>query len=314
MGHMLERIKSQIDSPNYLIAGSNYLGLKRELWPKINGDLYPLSTDYYHDLNPFFGHNVVNFDFFSTYPVVTLRDGGFTTALFYNINFLKLTKNDQVLLVHKDCEHFVPPQLHSRTLSYKMVQKRRISLKEAKQVILIGVLSDQMIEEKEIIFEKIKLLRDLSPQVKIKIYLQQRKNPYDSVYGEFNNSNSFLFELYHSLKIKPEFMTTSQIFTSGMMKDSYVINLQSDRYLIADSFTDYVLASKGATIHEWDSPSVKETALNHPVSLFHHMEIDFIQRESVFNDLVFIRKRSMASDNFYDSYLFAKFKEYFKKI
>lgn len=306
---MLETIKKHLQSPNYLTAGHNYLGLKRELWPKISGDLYPLTSDYYHDLNPFFSFNAVNFDFFKSYPVVTLRDGGFTLGIFYTHHFLRLGKSDQVLLVHKDSEHFVPEQLYEKTLTYNMVQPKKISIEEAKEIYLVGILSDQMLSDLKALEEKVSILEKANPKAKIKIYLQIRKNPFEQVFSESFHAHPFLFDLYKRLKSKPQFITTPQIFSAGMLKDTYVINLSTDRYVLSDSFTDYTLAAKGATIHEWSTPSQDEPLMKIPVSLFHHMEINKVSGPSVFNDLVFIRKRATSADPFSDPYLFAKIRE-----
>lgn len=308
---MLEQINTHLKSSRYLMENSNYLGLKRELWPKVSGDLYPLAHDYYHNLNPFFGFNAVNFDFFKTFPAVTLRDGGFPLACFYTQKFPRLLNSEQTILVHKDCEHFVPGQLKNKTLSYKMVQPRRIKIEEAKQIIIVGVLSDQMILDKEKIEKKLEILASCSNDAKIKIFLQTRKNPFDLTYSEPQLTSPLTFSLFKKLKTTPEFLTTHKLMGLSFLKDSYVINLSTDNYIISDSFTDFLLSSKGATIHEWDTPSDTDSLLNVNVSLFHHMEVNQIKKESIFNELIFMKKSSIVSDPLYDPYLFANFKRVF---
>ena len=88
-------------------------------------------------------------------------------------------------------------------------------------------------------------------------------------------------------------------------------NSNTENYIISDSFTDFLLSSKGATIHEWDSPSEEESLLNVNVSLFHHMEVNQIKKESIFNELIFMKKASIVAEPLHDPYLFANFKRVF---
>lgn len=311
---MLEQINHQLANPLYLNANTNYLGLKRDLWPKLSSDLYPLSGDYYHDLNPFFSFNVLNFDFFSTFPVVTFRDGFYSTAVFYTIQFAKLLKSKQTILVHENNKAVIPNQLRDNTLSYRMVQPKRIKISEAKQVILVGAVSDQSLENYEKILAKLEILKEISPQTKVKIYFQTRKNPFEQNYSEHLSTSPFMFQLFKKLKSDPKFMSTSELLQSGLLKETYVINLMDDTFFIADSYIDYLLSSKGATIHEWET-STKETPLMiHPISLFHHIEINQIKSSTIFNDLIFIKKRSAATETLYDPFFFTQVKNLYGQL
>lgn len=311
---MLEQINHQLANPLYLNANTNYLGLKRDSWPKLSSDLYPLAGDYYHDLNPFFSFNVLNFDFFSSFPVVTLRDGFYSTTVFYTLQFAKLLKNKQTLLVHQNNEPIIPDQLKDKTFSYKMVQPKRIKISEAKQVILIGVVSDQTLENYDQILAKLEILKEISPQTKVKIYFQTRKNPFEQNYTEHISTTPFMYHLFKKLKNDPQFMTTSDLVQLGLLKETYVINLVKDSFFIADSYIDYLLSSKGATIHEWEAPSTNAPLLSHPISLFHHIEINKIKSPTLFNDLIFIKKRSAAAETLYDPFFFTQVKNLFEHL
>ena len=311
---MLEQINHQLENPLYLNANSNYLGLKRDLWPKLSSDLYPLAGEYYHDLNPFFSFNILNYEFFSTFPVVTLRDGFYSTAVFYSLQFAKLLKNKQTLLVHKKNEAIVPDQLKNKSFSYKMVQPKRIHISVAKQVILIGVVSDQILENYEQILAKLEILKEISPQTKVKIYFQTRKNPFEQNYSEHLITTPFMYQLFKKIKSDPQFITTSELVQLGFLKETYVINLMNDTFFIADSYIDYLLSSKGATIHEWDAPSIKAPLKTHPISLFHQIEINEIKSQTIFSDLIFIKKRSYAAETLYDPFFFTQVKNLFEHL
>ncbi|GEM_PF-7015442 len=310
---MLEQINEQLKNPSYLNSNSNYLGLTREKWPRIGSDLYPLTADYFHSLNPFYSYNAVNFDFFASFPVVTLRDGAFSLGTFFCQSLSKLMNSEQTILVHEDCEQFVPDQLKSRTLSYKMTQPRRIEIHEAKTILMVGVISDQVLEDIQIIKEKIDLLSRMGPKAKLKIYLQTRKNPFELLYAEPQHTNSFFYEMIKDLKVKPDFITSEQLAGMGFLKETYVINLTSDNFINADSFTDFILASKGATIHEWSEPSAESPLLTVPISLFHRMDICEIKKKSIFNELVFLRKRFPSTTPLFDPYFYAQVKYLFNR-
>jgi hypothetical protein len=82
--------------------------------------------------------------------------------------------------------------------------------------------------------------------------------------------------------------------------------------MIADSYTDYLLASKGATIGEWNTTNEEEeNRLLHPISLYHNIEISPIQKESVFPELMLKKKILNRNNLILDDHFWALTKQIF---
>lgn len=92
-----------------------------------------------------------------------------------------------------------------------MVQPRRIKIQDAKQIIIVGVLADQIIQDKEKLEKKLEILASCSSDAKVKIFLQTRKNPFDLIYSEPQLGHPLTFSLFKKLKTTPEFLTTNKL-------------------------------------------------------------------------------------------------------
>jgi len=309
---MFEKIKRQLVSPETFFNADAPFVSDKGSSQDINSSLYPLAQDYYHDLNPCFSFNLNSLPFFKKFPVVTFRDGAFSFASFMTQNFSQFNASEQLVLVHKEIEHFVPAHLKKNFMSYQMAQKNRLNIQDARRIIIVGILSDQVLEDEEQIKEKLKILDGVSEDATIHLYLQTRKSPFQQFYLESTLIEPFKWDLFKRFKKQPIFLNSANLLNLSCLGDAYVINLQSNRFLIGDSYSDYLLASRGATISEWNY--TRDESVNHfvhPISLYHQIEITPIQKESVFPELMLKKKILNRNDLISDGHFWALTKQNF---
>jgi hypothetical protein len=309
---MFEKIKRQLEKPETFFNTDAPYGSDKAYNQDINSSLYPLAQEYYHDLNPCFSFNLNSLPFFRKFPIVTFRDGAFSFASFMTQNYSQFNASEQIILIHKEIEHFVPSHLKSNFLSYQMTQSNRLKIQDAKRIVIIGILSDQVLEDENQIKEKLKILEHVSEEATIHLYLQSRKSPFQQFYLESTLIEPFKWDLFKRFKNQPVFLNSPSLLNLSCLGDAYVINLQSNRFMIADSYTDYLLASKGATIGEWNTTNEEEeNRLLHPISLYHNIEISPIQKESVFPELMLKKKILNRNNLILDDHFWALTKQIF---
>jgi hypothetical protein len=212
-------------------------------------------------------------------------------------NHAHFTGSDQLILIHKEIEHFAPSHFKKNFLSYQMTQTHRLNIKNAKRIVIVGVLSDQVLEDGHLLEEKLSLLDHVSDEATIQLYLHSRKGPFQQFYQESILIEPFKWQLFKRLKREPVFLTSSTLLNLNNLGDTFVINLQPNRFMIADTYLDYLFASKGATISDWNFSNLESPELfTHPISLYHQIEISPIQKESVYPELM-LKKKLLNRNN-----------------
>ena len=181
---MLETIKAQYESGNALIQSKNYSLSRREAWPAFFHDLYPIGQEYYFELNPYFTFNVYRNDLFSFAKTFFVRDGRATFASFLLKHYNFIPKAKTHFIIHPSLAPLVPLNYQQYFSCWHMVQPKKTLLKNAKRVLIFGILAEQYVDSVESVEKKLSPLKSLDQEIEVDVYLPQRKDPFDLVQME----------------------------------------------------------------------------------------------------------------------------------
>lgn len=291
---MLENIKEQFKSGKSFTQSKYYGHIKRELWPKFYWDLYPLAQDYYHELNPYFLFNMYRPEFYKFTKVLTVRDGTMPFANFMLTNFATFSKLEVgTLLIHPDLAPMIPPNLASYFATWKIVQKKQTELHKAKKVFIFGFVSEQYLGTLDQIREKVKPLKDISPDAEVSLLLPIRKNVFELKSPETTTIHYLMDAIKDTLPgRKLKILTGDQFFDVTDFKNSYLYDLALDNFIVTDNYLHYYTQARGATVN---NNSLKEAPQDSMFSLelsFNHdLHVCPLPKgKNIFADLLMFKK------------------------
>jgi len=301
---MLEIIEEQFKSGKTLTQSKFYNYVNRGNWPKFYWDFYPMGQEYYHELNPYFLFKMYRPDIFKFSQVITARDGFLTLSSYLVNNYKDLVKDvPRPILVHKDFAPIVPTTLMDRMGCWEIVQKKQISLEEAKKVIIFGLMSEEYLGNLEELPQRLGPLKDIHPDATVELFLPMRKD----IFGK-NHKDSMA--IYHALNhIKDaipgrqvKFLRPEDFFDITDFKNSFFYDLNFDKMIVADNYLHYYVQSRGASVNNNSRLfPPKESLFCLDLSIFHELHITPIPKvTSIFPELIFFKKTNPGTDLNFD--------------
>lgn len=315
---MYEIIQKQYSSGRTLTQSKYYNSVRRDLWPKFHWDFYPLAQEYYHELNPYFLYNIYRPDYFSFSDVITVRDGYLTFANFLLTNFGTFDSLETgPMFIHPDLAPLVPAALSEHFACWQIVQPKKITLEEARKVIIFGLLSEEYLGSLDSLAERLTPLKNLSPETGVEIYLPLRKNIFEYE-GKDNvlahDVISLIKDVLPGRKLK--FLTGEHFFEITNFKNNYIFDLAYDRFLVSDSYLHYYVQSRGATVNSGCLDQAPEDSFFR-LDLSVHHELHFTPLPKVpnlFGELIFYKKaNSSVKDLMYDKGFHSLLREILKR-
>jgi hypothetical protein len=296
---MLENIKAQFERPRTLTQSKYYTLVRRDHWPKFHLDLFPLAQEYYHELNPYFLFNLYRPDLFKFSKVITVRDGYLNFASFL-VDNAKTIKNvtSGPLLIHPDLAPLVPPFISDLFATWQIVQKKQIALKDAKKVIIFGLVSNEYLGDlsKDEFLEKIRLklepLKEIPLTTKIELFLPLRKEIFKGHQTEQVNAYLLMGLIKDILPGRTFEFINTQILEEMNFKDHYFFDLGIDKFLVSDNYMHYFMQARGATVNNnsFLSPP-KDSLFSFDLSVYHEFHVSPLpQVDSIFSELFFYKK------------------------
>jgi len=301
---MLEIIEEQFKSGKTLTQSKFYNYVNRGNWPKFYWDFYPMGQEYYHELNPYFLFKMYRPDIFKFSQVITARDGFLTLSSYLVNNYKDLVKDvPRPILVHKDFAPIVPTTLMDRMGCWEIVQKKQISLEEAKKVIIFGLMSEEYLGNLEELPQRLGPLKDIHPDATVELFLPMRKD----IFGKNHKDTMAIYHALNHIKDaipgrKVNFLRPEDFFDITDFKNSFFYDLNFDKMIVADNYLHYYVQSRGASVNNNSRLSPpKESLFCLDLSIFHELHITPISKvTSIFPELIFFKKTNPGTDLNFD--------------
>lgn len=293
---MYEIIKKQFENGRSLALLKYNSSVKRESRPDFDNDLYPINQDYFHELNPFFLCNLNPKELFSFTNVFTVRDGHITFADFLLNNFSNLQNlGPELFIIHPDLVPLIPDNIKNYFATWWTVQKEQTNLKAASKIIVTGIICEHTISNLDTLKLKLQKLKQIDPEASVELYLPIRRDMFYKKYKE----NVLIHQVMKCLsEILPDkdfkLLTTSNFFEIGNFKNTYVIDLAQDNFLVADNFLHYYVQARGGTVEASSLTSPpRDSFFSFDLSLYHELHITPLNQEkNVFMELLMYKKQN----------------------
>ncbi|HXH30720.1 MAG TPA: hypothetical protein VNJ01_07890 [Bacteriovoracaceae bacterium] len=312
---MYQVIKSQYDTGTALTHTGYGHDIRRDLWPKFHWDLYPIVNDYYHELNPYYVYNLYSFDMLETSKAITVRDGFLQFAAFLVTNLQKIPEADQHFLIHPALTPIVPPHLRKYFSAWKISQPKKLPLKDAKKVIIFGLVGETYLGEIEGMAAKLSPLKEASPETLFELYLPIRKEPFLT-----NHRESVMhYQLLDVIKDvlpgrKFKFINNEDFFEIGHFGSTYFFDLADDLSIVADNYLHFHVASRGGAVNLFSTEVPKDSYFDLALSFNHQLHVCPLPTVgSIFMELLLYSKRSSVKDLTLDNIFHTLVREQLKK-
>ncbi len=299
---MYEIVKAQFEDGKTLTKNRHYSLVRRDKWPSYHWDLYPLTNEYFHELNPYFLFNLYSTELFRFSKTVTVRDGYLNFAVFVVKNFQKLATLGPHYLIHPDLVPLVPPNLRSHFSVWKLSQPRKLELREAKTVLLYGMPLVLHMGPLEELRKRLEVLRSLREGTAVQVFLPVRKQTFKAQEKE----TVFPFELVSLLKdLLPgralEFINTETLVSQNDFHSTVLFDLTANRAVISDDYVHYHVASKGGSVHHFLKAAPADSYFDLSLSVNHRLHVcPLPAAESIFVELLHYSRTNPGSDLLFD--------------
>jgi|GEM_PF-3315529 hypothetical protein len=299
---MYEIIKKQFLSSKSLVLPKYHYGIKRELWPPFNRDLYPVSLEYFHELNPYFLCNLYRKEFFKFTDVITVRDGYVTFADFLLKNASNFNElGTKLFIIHPELAPLVPQNIRHYFATWQIVQKNQITLNEASKVVVFGLVCDHYIGSISKLKEKLKTLSQIKKDAKIEVYLPVRRNMFERTDKESILIHEVMKILTTAFSGRDFYiLNTEDMFESSNMKNNYFFDLAPDKFITSDNYLHYYAQSRGGTVNNSSlKVAPKDSLFNLDLSLHHELHVTPLpQGRNVFMDILLYKKQNAYVKDF----------------
>jgi hypothetical protein len=307
---MLETIKEQFSKGKTLSKNPFYQ--QHQTTGSIYGELYPLSSEYFHELNPALLFKMDRIDFLKQYPAITVRDGAITLGDFILKNFHLISKIKTQFIIHPDLARLVPTNLKSSFSSWSIIQKNKTSIKDAKCILIIGIINEQILPDLVTIKKQFEVLRKAPKSTPIEVYLPIRSNPFGLPWKE-----SYVgYQLVEILKEiipnhKISYITLPKLTERTSWSETYCLDLMTNNLAISDSSMNHYMATRGASIsvfkdlEETNSYFELDLSLNHKIQFSPLPEV-----ESIFPEMIFYKKQASTQAYYSDPRFHALLRQY----
>lgn len=295
---MYDQIKTQFKSGKALVQKHSDGIIKRELYPKFHLGMYPLSEDFYHELNPYFLYQIYQSDLLAYTPVLTVKDGAVTFANFLLQNLTRIPKRKNHFLIHKDLVRFVPDHLKSYFSQWSVHRPGAIKLNETKKVLLFGFLCEQYLGHSGQREKKLLELKSLPKDAEVEIFLPIRQNPFGNDTGDNVIPHETLELIRRALPTqKVSYVVSSQVMDRAQFTGTVLFDLSPDPFIITDNYLHYHVASRGGSINGMATEKPQDAVFSFELSLHHWFNVQPLPSvTSCFPELLFYHKQKRLPD------------------
>ena len=302
---MYEIIKNQYGSGKALIQSESYLKLKSPLHVSMPTDLFPLTQNYYHRLNPCFLSGLQSLETLKYQRLLTVRDGAIHLASFLLQHGPKLKDTQNYFLIEKSLAPIVPDYLRSSFAVWSLSKQMASSLNEIKKVIIYGSMIPQYTGPMAGVIEKLEILATLPKEVEVEVFVSMNKNPFE----EQERGAMMLQELISHIKDfagsrQLSFVTSEDFMERTSFKGCFLLDLMHDKMVIADSYLQYYVASKGGVVSALPIKNSGPFVFEMDLSFYHQMHVSPLpDGESIYPELLYCKKQSPGKTALTDSIL-----------
>lgn len=315
---MLEIIKKQFDLAETLTK-SGYGGLvNRGLWPKYFWDFYPQGESYFHELNPYFLFNFYKPEMYKFSRCITARDGYLTFAVYLLTNLKDFEKlKTGPIFIHPDLVPIVPPQLRQHFACWRIVQKNQVSLKDAKKILIYGLLSNENLGAPDDYLKKISELKGVHPDASVELFIPMKKD----IFGANNRETMIFYNALSAIKDaiphhKLRFLRNQDFLELTNLKNTYFFDLAHDNLIVSDNYVHYFAQTRGATVNNGSLLEAPDDSIfSLDLSIHHELHITPLPEvESIFSELFFYKRSNpTAKDLTFDVIFQSKLREMLRK-
>ena len=294
---MLETIKEQFSKAKTL-SKSPYYRHHANQSGKSTGELFPFSVDYFHELNPAFLFKINHIDLLKQYSAVTVRDGEISFGEFILKNHQSVSKIKTKFIIHPDLAQIVPESIKDSFAVWNIVHSKTIQVTQAKRILILGIMNEQTLPSIEEIKKELGQLKAISQNIEIDIYLPVRSHPFGLAWKESFMGYQIIETLKEILpKNKFNYLSHPELMEKTSCYGTYCLDLMTRKNVIADSFLNHLLSSRGATISSFDTADIKNNFFEIDLSLGHKIQFSPLPVvESVFPEMIFYKKQAATSD------------------
>ena len=292
---MLETIKEQYSKAKTLSKSHFYQQLHHPAG-QIFSELYPLAVDYFHELNPAFLFKVNRFELIKQFPTITVRDGAVSFGDFILKNFQAIPKIKTHFIIHPSLACLVPSNLTSSFSCWRIVQKNKTSIQNAKRILVIGLMNLQVLPELSEIKKQIAVFKKIPSSTEIDIFLPFRSNPFGLPWKESYLGYQIIEALREVLpKNKFNYLTNPELMDKASWSGTYCLDLMSSNLVISDSYMNHHLASRGASISSFEDIVDRQSVFEIDLSLDHKIQfLPLPKVDSLFPEMIFYKKQTLT--------------------
>lgn len=306
---MLEIIKEQFRNGKALTQSRYYGVIDKSHYPKFYWDLHPYNQEYYHELNPFFLFNLYKPDLLELGHTLTVKDGLASFTNYMLNNYALISKRDVLFIIPPSFTSVVPENLRSKFCGWELNQPKKIKIKDAKKVLIFGVLNESYLGSLSQIKDKLMTLNTLPKEAVIEVFLPMRRNPF------IGDKESLLHLEVIDLVVKTlpgrsfTFLKSPDFNDKSDFKDCYFLDLTVNRMIIGDSYLHYSIASKGGTVSSLKSTPPEDSLFDLALSFNHNLHVVPLPKvDSIFPELLYTKKQ-LKSEPLYDTSFFKMLEE-----
>lgn len=308
---MLENINKEIAQRKPLVKRNFYNAHSRGEGGQISNDMYPYCQDYFHEMNPVFLFNLTKLEYLSYSHALTVRDGTAGFGSFILKSFQTLPEIKTHFFIREDLANLVPPSLKNKFSCWRISQKNKVSLQEAKSIFIHGIVSKQAFPSKEILWKELQALKNIPVKTPIDVFLPMRQSPLGNQWKE----NYLGYEIIEMIKKllpnnKINFLLSKDVMERSVWKDVYCYDLMKDNLILTDNSLNHHMARRGGTIASFSSTSGKNNIFEVDLSFDHKIEYYPLPNvPSKFTDMIFYRKKSAGRNPLTDPAFHALLRE-----
>jgi|GEM_PF-1125605 len=253
------------------------LAPRNEKSNQIDGFLWPISVDYYSQLNPIFLHHMDDIELFKYAPVWLIRDGLVPLIWFFKKNPSPPRWWVSQMLVKPSLASFVPDEWRRFFGTYRI--RQNIQQEESpKRILLVGLMTDVYCSQAELNYQ-IKKLAEKLGKSNLKAIEVSAILP-----GKFScllETDKITYHFEYALKICNYFGTQvktlkwNQFLRSESFQESMIVDL-NDHILCSDNALIHHALSFGGRLPSCFGTEQMETAMDSQymaVSSYHGFEV-----------------------------------------
>ncbi len=298
----LDKIKAQINSKKVLIKSPTYNPYRTNLQSQFHSDIYPISLNYFHELNPFTTIDLDTIEHLNYCHILTLRDGAISFSEFLLNNINSIQHAETHFLIRPGLAPLVPEKIKSKFSSWKISHTKRIRPEEAEKIFLCALVGEDLISNINQLKNQFLELKDKIKTKNLILFLSHRKSPFENEWKE----STLLHELLDMIKTifhdnKIQYVKIKDVLATNSWHHTYCIDLFENHLIHSDNYLNHFIAARGGTIERFIINNQDDLIFRLQLSLYHEMTIHPLPNmKTHFPEILFYKKKFPHSDLLFD--------------